>query len=877
MVLRVLTLNTLQENFEDGSEDDLVGMQRTAKNILYESEFPIIMSLIVVGHVLAMVVQLEIPSFANSAKIIQYMAYIAYLIEMVLTVIACGGVVEYLNHGSNRIEALLVLLSIVSFFPNCEFIGFFCAIRLFRLIKYFETLYGLLRCAASSAQAIVNLVLFIAMLTFCFAITGRYLFGDSMNENTRSNFGSNGVAMLTIFQLMVGDSWSSVLYESVRVGSTASSQIFAAAFIIVWFVIAKLVVTNIFVAVIIENFQVVDTIESAGRPGYMHKIRSAVADSYKSYYALQVAYSDPDLQYDTDLGRYVTKKKLQYSLDADFADESEAEMHFRNVRNNPNLRALVIESVVQDSDQERIAMKGNEESERVLFCFGSHGIVKFLVQNLVQSRAFDAVVYIAILASSVILITTPPYDDIPDNPPWLPSSLRYQLEWAFMGIFTFEFSCRVLCDGLLFTNRAYLKDGWNCIDFTVLVFGWIDILQLLDKTSMVKVIRVMRGLKPLRMVKRLKGLRNLIDALFLTMLPVAYVLIFLMCICFVFSIVGMGMFSNKMYKCTDNVFAAYPGGKRDCVNFFTTDAGVLMPRAWQRPTHNFDNIYWAYLTLARLSTVKYVAILQDLQDITDVDLSPKREFSMGYSFFVVGYLIVGALFVMNLLVAFIVDGFNVNRNSSDQEIQYRRLLRYVSAYKPKSLAARPPTNEFSTWMRGVANGPGFNRLSTLCVLANTLILLSDHAEPNATWLATTKALELFFFAELSMEVVVNMIAYGIGGFLSDSWKVFDLFVVLVTSLGFAYSGASTVAVFVRASRAIRIVRLMRMISALRVILETMVSSIPQLMNIIGLFCLFIVIFAAVFMQVYRRACHCSIRPSQLPTRMDARAHTKYDV
>ena len=128
-----------------------------------------------------------------------------------------------------------------------------------------------------------------------------------------------------------------------------------------------------------------------------------------------------------------------------------------------------------------------------------------------------------------------------------------------------------------------------------------------------------------------------------------------------------------------------------------------------------------------------------------------------------------------------------------------------------------------------------------------------------------------------MEVVVNMIAYGIGGFLSDSWKVFDLFVVLVTSLGFAYTGASTVAVFVRASRAIRIVRLMRMISALRVILETMVSSIPQLMNIIGLFCLFIVIFAAVFMQVYRRACHCSIRPSQLPTRMDARAHTKYDV
>ena len=352
------------------------------------------------------------------------------------------------------------------------------------------------------------------------------------------------------------------------------------------------------------------------------------------------------------------------------------------------------------------------------------------------------------------------------------------------------------------------------------------------------------------MVKRLRGLRVLIDALFLTLLPVAYVVFFLCCIMFVFAIVGMGMFANKMYKCTDVVFAAYPRGKLDCANFYTTDVGVLMPRSWVRPEHHFDSIQSAFLTLVRVSTIKYAAVLYDIQDITETDQSPQREFSSGYSLFMVLYLIVGALFVMNLLVAFIVDGFNVNRNASEQEIQYRRLLRYIDKYKPKFLIARPPTNELSTYLRTFATGSVFTRVSALCVLGNVGVLLADHAEPTISWQLVTDSLNHFFFAELCGEVAINLAAYGFGGFFCDSWKVFDSFVASVSFVGYFYPGATTVAVFVRASRALRIVRLMRMISALRVILETIISSLPDLINILGLCSLFTVMFAAVFMQLF---------------------------
>ena len=83
-------------------------------------------------------------------------------------------------------------------------------------------------------------------------------------------------AINTIRQLLIGDSWSSVLYEGVRVSGEAYNQIFAASFIILWFCFSKLIVSNIFVAVIIENFRVTDTIEAVRLRSFSHVLLGAV-------------------------------------------------------------------------------------------------------------------------------------------------------------------------------------------------------------------------------------------------------------------------------------------------------------------------------------------------------------------------------------------------------------------------------------------------------------------------------------------------------------------------------------------------------------------------------------------------------------------------
>jgi hypothetical protein len=119
--------------------------------------------------------------------------------------------------------------------------------------------------------------------------TNRYIFKSLMDPLTRSNFGTFHDAMITVFQLLMGDSWSSVVYNAMATKVTTYGQLFAGFFVLSWFVFSRLIVFNLFVAVIIENFQVSETIENIRRPGRVTALKRVVRDSYKKFYSRTAA------------------------------------------------------------------------------------------------------------------------------------------------------------------------------------------------------------------------------------------------------------------------------------------------------------------------------------------------------------------------------------------------------------------------------------------------------------------------------------------------------------------------------------------------------------------------------------------------------------
>ena len=851
--------NELDEK-EKNELDELERLRKNIKAILFESEFPLMMSAIIVLHCVCMGLQVERPDMEGYATIIIYVCYVFYAMELFMRFQVTGSVYAYWSNASTQLEVALILCSIIQFFPKCKFIGFFCALRIFRLYRYSYTLNSILECSIKSAGAIANLVFFLVLLTICFAVTGRYIFGSRMNSITRSNFGSMGAATLTTCQLLFGDEWSTVLYAGIHAYS--SSQFiasFASIFIFLWFGFSKLVISNIFISLMIENFRVASTTRGhTSKPGHVQKLADSVKNVYQTIYAPSNLQANEDEESD----EHVVTKKIAYSLEPDSLNSgggSNLDVIEKVVgKNNKNvhLRSLIAESVLQESIvqmQAAAEARRGFRTERVLYCIGADNIVKILFRRLVEHPVFELIIYIAIILGSIVIFSTPPYDRIPDENALLDSQTRFLIELSLTIFFTVEMIARIICDGLLFTRTAYLKNSWNALDGLIVLVAWIDILGFQGGKS-AKILRLLRCFKPLRLISRLKDLRQLLDAIFVTFVPVLYAIAFLMSITFVFALVGMGLFSGKMYRCNDEIYAAFPGGKKDCANTFVTDQGLLMARTWDTAPQNFDTLQQSFLSLTSVITINYVEIMYHLQDITEVDLSPKKDASIIFSIYIILFLIFGALFGMNLVVAFIVDGFTKNRKFTEQEIQYRRLLRIIAQFKPQSRALRFPKNQLSKVLRGIATSYTFHAVSASCMTANFFVVVSDHASPTMMWVSTVKYLDIFFLFQMCGEVVVNMLAFGIVAFFSNSWHASDFLVVVAMLFAYLTDADSKermmFTMMLRLARMLRAVRVLRMIKGTKAIVDSVMASWTQLCNILALCALLLLMFGAVFMTFF---------------------------
>jgi len=235
--------------------------------------------------------------------------------------------------------------------------------------------------------------------------------------------------------------------------------------------------------------------------------------------------------------------------------------------------------------------------------------------------------------------------------------------------------------------------------------------------------------------------------------------------------------------------------------------GVLLPSVWQNPYHfNFDSFGSSFMTLFMVSTFKFVAIMWACMDITDVNVSPLQNNSTHWSVFYILYILVGALFVMNLFVAFIIDGFNAAKGSTVQEEIFRRFRRQLYAARPKYETFKPPENVVSTQLRKMLESKVFQAFSTTCVFVNVGMLLADNADADEHYQQVMETQNNIFYGELVFEVVLCTIAYGPLGFYNDFYRAFDLFVCVGSALGYIFNNKAITS-FVKVFRLARVIRL----------------------------------------------------------------------
>lgn len=139
-----------------------------------------------------------------------------------------------------------------------------------------------------------------------------------------------------------------------------------------------------------------------------------------------------------------------------------------------------------------------------LFIFTSDSAFRRKCYNIANAQLFEYFIILAIVISSVQLVLENPLSD-PE------SSLIRALFWIdilMTFIFSGEMILKVVAYGFLLNSEdSYLRNTWNLLDFTIVVFSITSLVMSGGSLSVFKVFRLLRILRPLRMISRNEGLR----------------------------------------------------------------------------------------------------------------------------------------------------------------------------------------------------------------------------------------------------------------------------------------------------------------------------------------------------------------------------------
>jgi hypothetical protein len=186
--------------------------QRTvtrAEMLLQLDGFRHFISAVILIHTLAMASDTDEETELPRPMIIwiYYFANAAFACEILLHYLAADCSLTFFKTGFYLLEVFLVCCGVAGLVTGNRILLLLPSIRVLRLCKYSSTLQDLLEDCVATQHSFISLMGFVAVVGFCFAVVGRYIFRNEMDPISRSNFGDLKQAMLTIFQLFTGDQW----------------------------------------------------------------------------------------------------------------------------------------------------------------------------------------------------------------------------------------------------------------------------------------------------------------------------------------------------------------------------------------------------------------------------------------------------------------------------------------------------------------------------------------------------------------------------------------------------------------------------------------------------------------------------------------------
>lgn len=109
-----------------------------------------------------------------------------------------------------------------------------------------------------------------------------------------------------------------------------------------------------------------------------------------------------------------------------------------------------------------------DRPQRALFCLSLKNPIRKLCIDIVEWKPFEYLILLTIFANCVALAVYTPFPNSDSNQT---NAYLEKIEYIFLVIFTAECVMKVIAYGFVMHQGAYLRNGWNLLDFTIVVIG----------------------------------------------------------------------------------------------------------------------------------------------------------------------------------------------------------------------------------------------------------------------------------------------------------------------------------------------------------------------------------------------------------------------
>uniref|UniRef100_A0A3Q3FNI1 Voltage-dependent L-type calcium channel subunit alpha n=1 Tax=Labrus bergylta TaxID=56723 RepID=A0A3Q3FNI1_9LABR len=720
-------------------------------------------------------------------------AYFVSLFNRFDSFVVCGGI----------LETILVETKIMS--PlGISVLRCVRLLRIFKITRYWNSLSNLVASLLNSVRSIASLLLLLFLFIIIFSLLGMQLFGGKFNfdETRRSTFDNFPQSLLTVFQILTGEDWNSVMYDGIMAyGGPSFPGMLVCIYFIILFICGNYILLNVFLAIAVDNLADAESLTSAQKEEEEEKER----------------------------------KKL---------DDDEPEMPV-----GPRPRPL---SDVQLKEK-AIPMP----EARAFFVFSDTNKFRVLCHKIVNHNIFTNLILFFILLSSISLAAEDPVKN---------DSFRNQIlgyaDHVFTGLFTIEIILKMTAYGAFLHKGSFCRNYFNILDLVVVSVSLISSGIQSSAINVVKILRVLRVLRPLRAINRAKGLKHVVQCVFVAIRTIGNIVIVTTLLQFMFACIGVQLFKGKFFFCTDSSKQNHAECRGSYIMYKDGDVGKpeRALRVWENSDFNFDDVLQGMMALFAVSTFEgWPGLLYRAIDSHAEDVGPIYNYRVVISIFFIIYIIIIAFFMMNIFVGFVIVTF---QEQGEQEYKNCELDKNQRQCVEYALKARPlrryiPKNPYQYKVWYVVNSTYFEYLMFTLILLNTICLAMQHHGQTKNFNDAMNILNMLFTGLFTVEMILKLIAFKPRHYFVDAWNTFDALIVVgsivdiaITEVNNSEENARISITFFRLFRVMRLVKLLSRGEGIRTLLWTFIKSFQALPYVALLIVMLFFIYAVIGMQMF---------------------------